>query len=229
MRASAVNLVGERFGRLLVVEPARSIGPASYVCACDCGQTCIAQAARLRDGSRRSCGCARALQLAGSRGGTKRCSMCRRTLPRTAFHSLGNVRYPNKLQSKCIECAREYASARHALKRLEAAPVAAAEPVIPPPPPSGPRVTDYRKHDRMLPIYLRGQHVEANRIARECGVSRRATCAHYDDCLDDVGRADDARCPAECPRRDDIGRRIDDFACFRSAEPVYPNTADEEG
>jgi len=225
VRASTVDMSGQRFGMALVISAAPEVSPASWLCECDCGVRFYATGSKLRGGDRRSCGCARAAQFAGIRDGTKACTVCRRVLPRSAFRG-HNKKYPNKVQSKCIECANECASARHALRKIERA---SAAPEIPPPPPSGPRVTDYRKHDRMLPIYLRGQHAEANRIARECGVSRRATCAHYDDCLDDVGRADDARCPAECPRAENVARGIDDFAGFRSAEPVYPNTADEEG
>lgn len=53
-----VDLVGQRFGRLLVESPARSRHSRAYWnCLCDCGTSCIAMGKYLRQGKKRSCGC----------------------------------------------------------------------------------------------------------------------------------------------------------------------------
>ena len=63
-----VNLVGERFGRLTVVE---SVGvknhKAYWLCACDCGLSVIATGNNLRSGNTKSCGCYRR-ETAAKRG-----------------------------------------------------------------------------------------------------------------------------------------------------------------
>ena len=54
-----INLIGERFGRLLVVQrPFDSKGKdPSWLCKCDCGGTKTVQGNHLREGSTKSCGC----------------------------------------------------------------------------------------------------------------------------------------------------------------------------
>lgn len=54
-----LNLMGERYGRLVVIGEAdrTAKGRAQWLCKCDCGKTSVAQAAYLRKGSTRSCGC----------------------------------------------------------------------------------------------------------------------------------------------------------------------------
>lgn len=54
--------IGERFGKLTVVEraPDRNGGTA-YLCQCDCGNTTVVRAGRLRRGQK-SCGCAQKLE-----------------------------------------------------------------------------------------------------------------------------------------------------------------------
>jgi hypothetical protein len=60
------NLVGRVFGRLTVTGPARDSadGLPQWVCACTCGDTCIAKSRSLREGDTRSCGCLRRESLA---------------------------------------------------------------------------------------------------------------------------------------------------------------------
>lgn len=55
----ALNLVGERFGKLLVLERAgkTSAGQYTYKCLCDCGEETIARTGCLRNGHTKSCGC----------------------------------------------------------------------------------------------------------------------------------------------------------------------------
>lgn len=48
------NLVGKRFGRLIVLEYA---GEKKWKCQCDCGETTVADGDSLRSGNKRSCGC----------------------------------------------------------------------------------------------------------------------------------------------------------------------------
>jgi len=52
------NLVGERFGRLVVTASTESKHNRSrWVCQCDCGEACIATGKTLREGKKKSCGC----------------------------------------------------------------------------------------------------------------------------------------------------------------------------
>lgn len=63
-----INLIGKRFGRLVVlqlmskncltVKGNRSVH-RSWLCACDCGNTCTVNGSSLRSGHTISCGCAR--------------------------------------------------------------------------------------------------------------------------------------------------------------------------
>ena len=53
-----INLVGKRFGRLLVVEKADSKkSHARWRCLCDCGKQCIVYGSELKSGNTTSCGC----------------------------------------------------------------------------------------------------------------------------------------------------------------------------
>lgn len=53
-----INLVGKRFGRLLVVEKADSKkSHARWRCLCDCGKECIVYGSSLKSGNTTSCGC----------------------------------------------------------------------------------------------------------------------------------------------------------------------------
>lgn len=54
----AVNMVGERFGRLLVSERAGTVGGKSaWLCLCDCGGHTVTQRSNLTSGHTQSCGC----------------------------------------------------------------------------------------------------------------------------------------------------------------------------
>ena len=53
-----VNIVGKKFGRLLVIEKANSLnGCTRWRCLCDCGNECIVQSSSLKSGNTKSCGC----------------------------------------------------------------------------------------------------------------------------------------------------------------------------
>ena len=54
----AIDLVGKRYGRLVVVEKAESLnGHTRWKCKCDCGNECIVHGTSLKTGNTRSCGC----------------------------------------------------------------------------------------------------------------------------------------------------------------------------
>lgn len=53
-----INLVGQRFGRLVVLNRASSQnGHTRWLCKCDCGNECIVHTSSLRTGNTKSCGC----------------------------------------------------------------------------------------------------------------------------------------------------------------------------
>lgn len=75
--AKAVQ-VGQRFGRLLVVDVGQTPGTYKYfaVCACDCGQTCVQRFDNLKEEKVVSCGCYR-LDRVTKHGLTKSIHLCR--------------------------------------------------------------------------------------------------------------------------------------------------------
>src|SRR5271156_5435316 len=53
-------MIGEKFGRLLVISQAPSKhGRSQWNCQCDCGNLCIASGKFMRQGKKRSCNCLR--------------------------------------------------------------------------------------------------------------------------------------------------------------------------
>ena len=53
-----INLVGKKFGRLLVIEKAESLnGHTRWLCKCDCGKECVVHGTSLKTGNTTSCGC----------------------------------------------------------------------------------------------------------------------------------------------------------------------------
>lgn len=65
-RPKAVDLSGQKFGRLTAVEQVSS-KPVCWKCMCDCGREAVVQSAVLASGNTRSCGCL----YAESRGANK--------------------------------------------------------------------------------------------------------------------------------------------------------------
>lgn len=59
MGRRAVNLIGRRFGRLVVLSQAPTLRYSRWHCRCDCGAECIVSTQMLHMGNRgtRSCGC----------------------------------------------------------------------------------------------------------------------------------------------------------------------------
>lgn len=57
---AALDLTGQRFGRLTVLERAENVGgKVAWRCACDCGGETVAKSCHLRGGHVASCGCAK--------------------------------------------------------------------------------------------------------------------------------------------------------------------------
>ena len=57
---SLIDLTGQRFGRLLVVEKSKSkYGYVTWLCKCDCGNEKVVSGDMLRKGKTNSCGCLR--------------------------------------------------------------------------------------------------------------------------------------------------------------------------
>lgn len=59
MTTSYNNLLGKRFGRLVVTEmlPYRLNGNIAWSCKCDCGNTAVVRSSDLMKGNTKSCGC----------------------------------------------------------------------------------------------------------------------------------------------------------------------------
>lgn len=53
------NLIGKRYGRLVVIERIGKETPVKWRCKCDCGNECVAFAGNLKKGHTKSCGCYR--------------------------------------------------------------------------------------------------------------------------------------------------------------------------
>lgn len=65
-----VNLVGQRFGRLVVIEQGEhKQGRPAWICRCECGNTKLIARAHLRSGATTSCGCSNAESI-GNRART---------------------------------------------------------------------------------------------------------------------------------------------------------------
>jgi hypothetical protein len=67
-----IDLLGKKFGKLLVIEKIkvkaakfnkRASSGVRWKCLCDCGNECIAYGGHLRIGTRRSCGCAHEVNI----------------------------------------------------------------------------------------------------------------------------------------------------------------------
>ncbi|WP_203623740.1 MULTISPECIES: hypothetical protein [unclassified Lacticaseibacillus] len=61
MMSAPLDITGERYGRLVVLERAghSSNGNLHWLCQCDCGNQTVVDSYRLRHGGVRSCGCLR--------------------------------------------------------------------------------------------------------------------------------------------------------------------------
>jgi len=60
---AAADISGERFGRLVAIEPTHIGGRRLWRCACDCGGESLVDVGKLRIGNTKSCGCHKASVL----------------------------------------------------------------------------------------------------------------------------------------------------------------------
>ena len=67
----AVDIIGQRFGKLVAIRPTeeRNRGSIKWLCQCDCGNETTVAANRLRNGQIQSCGCSLIKDLTGQRFG----------------------------------------------------------------------------------------------------------------------------------------------------------------
>lgn len=64
-----IDITGQRYGKLTVVEPAENVGSrTAWLCRCDCGRETVVRTSRLRSGHTSSCGCLAAGREAGLPG-----------------------------------------------------------------------------------------------------------------------------------------------------------------
>ena len=54
-----IDMIGQRYGRLVVISQSESIKPGRlrWLCKCDCGNECVVKGISLRRGNTKSCGC----------------------------------------------------------------------------------------------------------------------------------------------------------------------------
>ena len=121
------SLVGNRYGKLTVIEQVESSsrGQRRYRCICDCGGTIIAFAGNLKSGHTTSCGCNKSPDLTGQVFGKltvvsrsdKRNSRGARTTPMWECEcECGAITYKatdtlkNLDQSMCATCAAKFAA-----------------------------------------------------------------------------------------------------------------------
>lgn len=55
----AIDITGQKFGRLTALYPTRKNGRFAWHCKCDCGNECDVDSGNLRTGKQKSCGCLR--------------------------------------------------------------------------------------------------------------------------------------------------------------------------
>lgn len=72
MSRARLNLNGQRFGGLVVINRVPASGASQFACLCDCGRKKIVAANNLRKGKTRSCGCLFRSSRALRHGDTKK-------------------------------------------------------------------------------------------------------------------------------------------------------------
>ena len=75
MKPGQKDLIGQRFGRLVCLEPSphrNKQGGTQWLCQCDCGKQCLAATHQLLCGYKKSCGCLRHPPLKDYVGNAKR-------------------------------------------------------------------------------------------------------------------------------------------------------------
>lgn len=85
--SSVVDLTGQRYGRLIVIELAGrdTRGRTRWLCRCDCGATVTTASWYLRGGSRKSCGCLQREVSAANRAKSKTHGHCPKLKPSRTY------------------------------------------------------------------------------------------------------------------------------------------------
>ena len=123
-----IDLTGQRFGRLTVMEkmPPQEDKRTRWLCACDCGNTCVVTSRDLRKRGQQSCGCGKIKDLRGQRFGkltvvarsdhyvtlpigTKKYMWeCRCDCGETVYRLSEHLR--EEINSSCVKCAQKNAA-----------------------------------------------------------------------------------------------------------------------
>lgn len=94
------NLLGQRFGKLTVIAPAKSINSRAYwLCRCDCGKEKTILAGNLKDGKSKSCGCASPGKHAKIKG--------KRFGKLTVIEYMGSTKHKDTLWKCRCDCGNE--------------------------------------------------------------------------------------------------------------------------
>ena len=123
------NLIGQRFGKLLVNEllPSTDTGHRRWLCECDCGNTYIATTGNLKSGHTTNCGCGKSPDLSGQvfgqitvikRSPNKRKRgdrlvvewECRCVCGATVFRTTDQL--SNEKNRMCAECSRKNSASK---------------------------------------------------------------------------------------------------------------------
>jgi len=108
------NLIGQKFGSLLVISIAESTKNGDWLCQCECGKSCTMNSTQLRKGRAKSCGCKKAASCRsanskppGYSGATARYSSYRSGAKRrNLIFPLTRERFIELVQRDCFYCGR---------------------------------------------------------------------------------------------------------------------------
>lgn len=118
--------VGQKFGKLTVLEPVAGRKTPHWLCRCDCGNIVLYSEAQLINGQRKSCGCMKSPDITGCRYGfltvigrsDKRAPRGKRTVPLWECRcDCGAIVYKakdtltNPDQCSCSDCANKHNAA----------------------------------------------------------------------------------------------------------------------
>ena len=120
MKGQPINLVGQRFGRLTVIDMAsKSPSGRTWLVKCDCGNERVIRTGKLRSGEHQSCGCLRVERMRARAvvmrkhivdGGIE-CHDCGLSKPVSEFSA--NSKTFSKLSSRCRRCQNIRSVARY--------------------------------------------------------------------------------------------------------------------
>lgn len=100
LKAERSDITGERFGKLVALEPIRRRKQQAtlWVCRCDCGKLIVVQITNLRNGHTKSCGCLKDRHQLGLIEGTNLSLIRSKKLNRNNTSGVKGVSYSNSRQ-----------------------------------------------------------------------------------------------------------------------------------